>query len=221
MALIPESTMEKHYHAQKTRPIAQMIARLVQKDPTLADDAERLHATIAYNIPGYTDRTRCLNCGASMEVYEDILDINDALLLLSMARIVRDRQRKGMEFTDANKIRVSSENIHHTQKCRTTKCSKLGLIAKAGNAQWSITTRGYEALRGEPVPKVRVVFRGQILERPEETTTLREVFYEYGQKMAEKQRKRKSLRHDQRHAYADWDPSDWVHISGINQGSLI
>lgn len=217
-------------HPGKIRPLIQIAARMIKNDPTLLDDIDapnkddqlkRLRAQLRVAVPALGDPSTCPNCDASMSEYADTLDINDALLLFSMAKIVRHRQTKGIDFTEANKIRVSSELIHHTQKCRTTKCSKLGLIARAGHAHWSITTRGYEALRGAPVPKVRVTFRGQILERPEETTTLREVFYEHGQKMIHKQKNGRAVKGDKRHEYADYDANDWVHIAGQHQGNLL
>lgn len=210
---------EKHYHAQKTRAIAQLIARLVQRNPKLADDPEQLHATLTVNIPGYNKRDECLNCGASMLEYAQELDINDALLVFQMAKIIRHEQDKGITFTEANAVRVSSHSmIGHTQKCRTSKCAKLGLVAKAGQSRWSITTRGYAALRGDRVPKVRVVFRGQILDRPEVTTTFSEVFAEHGDKV---RAAKKLPRHDHRSEYADYNQSDWVNVAGVHQGQLI
>lgn len=212
------------------RPILQIACRMIKEDPTLLDDIDvpdkdaqlkRLRNKLKAAIPALADQTTCPNCGASMAEYVDTLDVNDGLLLFNMARIVNRSAEKGMPFTEANKVRVSSADIHHTQKCRTTKCSKLGLIAKAGGARWSITTRGWQALRGERVPKVRVTFRGKILERPDETTTLPEVFYEHGQKMAERQKRGKSLKEDKRSAIAEYRMEDWVHIAGMHQGELL
>lgn len=197
------------------------LVKLHAEHPEAFRDPDLLKATVSQAWTALKDPTRCANCNASMAEYADILDINDALLLFSMAKIIRHRQTKGISFTDANKIRVSSEDIHHTQKCRTTKCSKLGLIAKAGNASWSITTRGWQALAGQPVPRVRVTFRGEILERPEELTTFAEVFREHGDKMRERQARGKSLKEDKRSSFADYDQSEWVHIAGTNQGALL
>ena len=222
--------MPGHFHSGRIRPIIQIAARMIKDDPTLLDDIDapereyalkRLRDALKRAIPELSDKSRCANCGASMAEYEDILDINDALLLFSMAKIVKRSVDKGVPFTEANKIRVSSEDIHHTQKCRTNKCSKLGLIAKAGGAKWSITKRGWEALRGDPVPRMRVTFRGKIIERPEDTTTLRAVFYEHAQKMADKERNRKSLKNDQRAAASEYDATDWVHVNGMHQGDLL
>lgn len=218
------------YHPTKLKPIIQLAARMIKEDPTLLDDIDathpddrliRLRTAMKVAIPALADKKVCPNCSASMAEYCDILDINDALLLFSMAKILRKNLNKGIPFTEANKIRVSWEDIHHTQKCRTTKCSKLGLIAKAGSASWAITTRGFEALQGKPVPKMRVTFRGKIIERPEETTTLAQVFREHWAKMDNMQRRGKSLKHDKRATVAEYNPSDWVHIEGYAQGAIL
>ncbi len=207
---------QKRYHASKAMPIIQMVANLVKKNPSLADNPAYLLATLQHNIPDFDDRSKCINCGASMVEYVQTLDIHDALLLYSMAKL----RLEITGFNEANKIHVSGSAIPHTQQCRTTKASKLGLIAKAGNNEWAITDRGWSALRGEPVPKVRVTFRGQILERPEEMTTLRAVFAEHRAKMESLQIRNKSLKNDQRGYFATYNQSDWVTVGGIHQGVL-
>lgn len=208
------------YHETKIRPIVKLIARIVKDNPSIVDDEPYFMSTVAANIPGFTDRKKCLNCEASMAEYAQVLDVNDALLLYSMARIVRKRVGRGVQFTEANRVRVSSENIHHTQKCRTTKCSKLGLIAKAGDSNWSITSRGWAGLRGEPVPRMRVTFRGNILERPDELVTFRTIFAEHREKMDDRARRLKSLKDDHRSEFLDYNPSDWVNTAGFHEGQL-
>lgn len=216
-------------HPGRIRPIIAIAARMIQKDPTLLDDIDamnpdnklwRLRHELRVAIPALKDPAHCPNCDASMSEYVQTLDIHDVGLVQSIAYLVRMREDK-MGFTEANKVRVSSENIHHTQKCRTTKCSKLGLIAKAGNAEWSVTTRGWEAMRGMPVPKVRVTFRGQIIDRPEDVTTFAQIIGEYRSSQALKARKGKVLKHDHRRQFDDYDPSEWVEIAGNHQGNLL
>ena len=211
---------KKQWHTSRLQPIAQIIARVVQEDPSIADRPAELMAILGGRIQDFNDKTKCLNCGASMAEYANFLDINDCLLIYSMGRILDERLAKGIPFTEANKIRVSSANIHHTQKCRTTKCSKLGLIAKAGDARWAITSRGFEGLRGQPVDEMRVTFRGQILERPEKKITFAQVFAEHRAKMDGKERRGKSLREDHRAEFAAYNPSDWVKVAGFNDGQL-
>lgn len=209
----------QQYHATKMRPLVQLIAGIVRLNPNISE--EELRMEIGEKIDGFWDETKCVNCDASMAEYAQELDLADALLLYSMARIVKRHQASGMPFTEANRVRVSSENIHHTQKCRTTKCSKLGLIAQAGNAHWAITDRGWAALRGEAIPRMRVTFRGEILERPEETTTLRDVFLQHKERMDKRQAKGKNLKNDHRSDFGDYNASDWFTIEGYHDGRLI
>lgn len=222
--------MNQNYHTSKIRPIIQIAARMIKEDPSIIDDIDnpdradqllKLRTALKFVIPELQNKKVCPCCNASMAIYMDILDINDALLVLNMAKIVQQRTNEGMTFTKANKVRVSSESIHHTQKCRTTKCSKLGLIAKAGNTQWAITKRGWDALRGEEVPKERVTFRGEILERPEETTTFERVFTEHKNTMDSRQRSGKNLKRDHRNEFSEYDQSDWVHIIGYREQNIV
>lgn len=210
------------YHPTKMKPIVQIVARLVQKNPALADDPDYLMAQIGISIPGFHNKKECINCGASMAEYLETLDVNDALLLINTAKEVRSNIALGMDFTEANKIRISSSNgITHTQKCRTTKCSKLGLLAKSGQARWAVTSRGWDALRGEPVPKTRTTFRGQIIERQEELTTFREVFADHRAKMVDLEKRKKATKNDYRDQTEAYDPSEWYEIAGYHDGAVL
>jgi hypothetical protein len=220
---------DERYHPQKLKPLVRIIARAIEKNPALLrdiDDPDKplayLHAQLRELIPGFNDEKTCLNCGASMAQYTETLDVNDALLLINTAKHVRAALGAGQNFTEANKVRISSaDGISHTQKCRTTKCSKLGLIAKAGGSQWAITTRGFEALAGKPVPKTRVTFRGKIVERQEELTTFREVFAEHRAKIEAYAKRGKTSRYDYRTETALYDPSEWYEINGYASGKVI
>jgi len=212
---------QKHYHATKIKPLIQLIIGVIKRNPSMLDNEGYLMAQLSRSIEGFTDPSKCLNCGASMAEYAEVIDINDALLLLSMAKIVRKRASTMHSFTEANKVRVSAEAIHHTQKCRTAKCRKLGLIAKAGGAEWSITERGWAGIRGEQIPKVRISFRNQITDRPEELTTFPQIFAEHKAKMQHKEHNRRLPTGDKRQEFSDYNPADWVHVSGYHQGTII
>lgn len=209
------------YQPSRIAPIIRIAARMIKEDPTLLDDIDdknyslqKLKTAMKIAIPELADKTKCPCCGESMAQYADTLDVNDALLLINVVEIVKTRMtRHGLVFTDANKVRISSADIPHTQKCRTTKCSKLGLIAKAGNAEWSITRRGFEALAGKPVPKTRVTFRGKILERPETLTTFAQIFDEH--------RKKKAKKNDHTQEFRSYNILEWVTFAGYNQGNLM
>ena len=70
------------------------------------------------------------------------------------------------------------------------------------------------------MPKSVVVFRGQILERPEELTTLPEVLQLYSYKIKGIISKGKSPKVDLRRSFEGYSHNDWVHIAGMNQGEL-
>ena len=211
----------QQYHATKLRPLVQIIVATIKNNPELLDNQDYLMATLSHNIEGFNDPSKCLNCGASMAEYAEIIDINDALLLLSMAKIIKRRASQMPNFTEANKVRVSAENIHHTQKCRTAKCRKLGLIAKAGGAEWAITDRGWAGIRGEQIPKIRISFRNQITDRPDAMTTFPQIFAEHKNKMHSMEVRNKIMQHDKRSEFVDYNPADWVHISGYHQGTIL
>ena len=206
-----------HYHPTKLKPLIQIVARLVQKNPALADNPDYLMATLKNSIPTLEDHTTCPNCGASMAEYIFSFLMLDALLLYGMAKIVRAKIRVGIPFTEANKVHIpSARELTYTLKSRTSIASKLGVIAKLNNADgkqvlgtWVITKRGWQALAGEPIPKFVRVFRGQILERTQETITIGEAL---------------SLSHkNPEHAEqaAGYSSSEWVTIGGMHQGVLL
>lgn len=211
------------------RPLVKMIARIVQKNPSIADNPEYLMATLSANIPDFDDITKCVNCGASMSEYLYTFTILDALLIFAMARQVARNLEKNPNFTEANKIHLPSlKDINHTSKIRQGYTGKLGLIAKYKGkdghqvrGMWVITKRGWSALRGEPVPKSVRVFRGQILDRPDDTVTLSEVFRGYTNKIEDIIGRGKMPKTDNREEVSTYDPNHWVHIAGIHQGSLI
>lgn len=214
-------TKSVEYQPSRIAPIIRIAARMIKEDPSILDDIDdktyslqKLKTALKIALPELGDKSKCPCCGESMAQYADTLDINDALLLINVAEIVKTRMtRHGLVFTDANKVRISSADIPHTQKCRTTKCSKLGLIAKAGNAEWSITRRGFDALAGKPVPKVRVTFRGKIIERPEVMTTFAQIFDEH--------RKKKTKKTDYTERFRSYNMLEWVTFAGYNKGNLI
>ena len=222
------------YHPTKIVPIvpivqiiANVVKGIVEKNPGRDLDMDYVKACVSASIPGFWKKEECINCGAGMQEYIRELDIFVALLLLDMAKIVKDRVRDGVPFTEANKIRVSAVSLMpHSHKCQTTNASKLGLVAKVlvdgkhKGAEWAVTRRGWEALRGDRVPREVRVFRNKILERTDQTVTLGEVFEAYRTKAKEREAKRKPLKEDQRDHFRDYDRSDWVHIAGMNQGAL-
>lgn len=141
----------------------------------------------------------CPTCGHNMAPYVFTFDVADALLLLAMAKEVRARHvysrfNKDVikDFTVANQVHVPTiKGISHATKCRTTHCSKLGLLAKlTKNGKhvagcWVVTARGWQALRGEQVPATVEVTGGEITQRGTKTCTIREAL-QHGKENIEK-----------------------------------
>lgn len=169
------------YQAGKLRPIVQVVARLVQKNPEMADNMQFLWANVQASMPELKDRSKCANCGESMAVYIYSVTYLDTKLLCAMAEIVSKRMNKGMSFTEANKIHLQTEIPNYTLTSRQTIASKLGLVAKVmkngkhdRKMGWSITKRGFDFLKGKPVPRQVKVFHNTIQERYDETITMTE-----------------------------------------------
>jgi hypothetical protein len=196
--------------------------------PQMTEDYCR--AILSKHIEGLNDREVCPNCGASMSEYIFIFDSIDALLLLAMAKEIRDKKARGISFNQANQVHVPSLKVSLSIKCRTTICSKLGLIAKVKNDNgrhargvWLITERGWKALRGEPVPAFVKVFRGKIEERFDHTITMQEVFNGSKTRLEGLLRKKKEIdeHYDYRSEINDYSASDWVVVGGVHQGILL
>lgn len=176
----------KEFQPTKIKPLLHMVARMVRENPAMADSPDYLWASIVRSAPELKDRAHCANCGESMAVYIYSVTFLDTKLLCAMAEVITRRVRAGMSFTDANKIHLPSEIKDYTLISRQTIASKLGLIAKVmkksatgkpvhdRHAGWSITRRGFNFLKGEPVPKMVKVFHNKIQEHYEETITMQE-----------------------------------------------
>lgn len=221
---------DQQYHAGKLRPFAQIIARMVQKDPKLADEPERLWAQLVIAVPKLGDKKNCPNCGGSMAEYVFEFDVLDALLLLDMAREVRKRlQQPGVDFTTANQVRVQGLNgSTYAVRSRTTQASKLGLVAKLKGkggkhvaGTWVITARGWEALRGVPIPRYVRVWHGEILERTDEQITISDALRSHARKIDDLKARNKATKADYREAFSDYEPNEWVHVAGNHDGQLL
>lgn len=214
--------MAKTYRPTKLKPLLQIIVSTVLKNPEMAQDMNWLHRELSHQIEGFDDEKTCINCSANMAAYVYEVDVQNCLLVKEMAEVVETRMhQENLGFTAANKIKVNKDRaISHSSKTRTGQAHMLGLIAKAGDAQWSVTTRGYALLRNEPVPAWVVVFREEIIERTEQTVRISDVFSNHNEKMRQLELAHKALRHDKRSSFADYDPNKWVHFGGYQQGKL-
>lgn len=219
------------YHAQKLKPLIQMIASIVKKNPEALGNPEYLIACLVNTAPSLGQQDRCFNCDASMEEYTFQFDVLDALMLIGMANIVREntKQWANLGFTECNKVHVPSmENVTYAMKSRTTQMSKLGLVAKVmmpGNTQargrWCITKRGWAALRGESVPKTVVSWHGKIEERPNELTTLQEALNTHIVWVEEAEARNKKPRKDYRTECHAYSADEWAGFENIYQSTLL
>lgn len=149
-------------------------------------DVVELSARLVHAFPELKNKEKCANCGESMNIYEYKLDFLDSRLLVQMGKIVSIRLKKGMPFTEANKIHLPTEVKNYTLVSRQSQVSKLGLIAKVKGkdgrhdrrAGWSITTRGFQFLAGKPVPAKVQVFRNTITERTDELISIDKINYD-------------------------------------------
>lgn len=214
------------YHAGKTGSIVRMIQAMIKRDPTLIDDYERLRATIVLNAPALANKENCWNCDASMKEYIYHFDVFKALLLIRMAEEVRNRQYKGMAFSEANQVRIPELPVSHAIRCQTTQASKLGLIAqlrsKTGTripGVWVVTRRGWEALAGKPVPAKVKVWRKAIEEHFEETTTIAEALRSHVETVEKIIKKGRSVREDHRDVAQEYNPETWYQWT-VHQGAV-
>src|SRR3990172_1616257 len=61
---------QQEYQASKFHPIVQVVARLLQQHPDMAENMDYLWTNVTMAIPELRDRTHCGNCGESMATYK-------------------------------------------------------------------------------------------------------------------------------------------------------
>ena len=227
--------MSKIYNPGKIKPLIKTIANIVEKeidicmqnDTKICVDYGKLMEKIFVEIPELKDETHCANCGASMSQYEYNLNVVDMALIIGMAKKIRKATKAGKNFTDANIIHVPTLPVSDAVRHRTSRCAKLGLIAKyrkdgqQEKGMWVITRRGFAALRGEEVPTGIIVWRGQTIERKENVTTFTNEVSNYIIKV-EKYIKKHNERPEDSHC-ADaikYNQNEWVDFAGYHGGKL-
>lgn len=178
--------------------------------------------------PELKDLTKCPNCNESMREYFYQVSVLDAVLLLVIADNVRLRSHMN-PFTVANQVHVPTLHTTDTIHGRTGIAHKLGLIAKVKNKDgkhipgvWAITARGWQFLRNEPIPAKIRIFRGEILERFEDTITIDQVFRESRNRIESLKGKvaPEEVKGDYRDYESGYDSSEWVHFGELHQGEL-
>jgi hypothetical protein len=151
-------------------------------------------------------------------VYRYHFDALDAVLVYAMGRVVRHRLNSGLGFTAANQVHVPSLELSLAVQCRTTQCSKLGLIAKcvAEGRQvpgvWVITDRGFAALRGEPVQDFVDVKDGEIDNRSLGRVTISEAFLIHREAVEAAAARNRKVKGDYRAFAASYKPEEWYEV---------
>ena len=203
----------EEYYPTKVRPLVQMVARMVQKNPALADNPDVLWAHVQASAEEFRDPSKCEGCARSMKVSIYEADLLDALLILKMARKVREQMQKGVSFTEANKVHIPTLGASQGILKRQTKCDYLGLIKQNENwrytGYWCLTTWAWKALRGAEIPKAVKYWEGHILGRSRAQTTLKQMFDTHRSQIEQAVNKRKSVKADYRAVYEDYDPNEW------------
>ena len=217
---------QPEYQANKIWPIIQLACRIVQNEPAILDDMPRFKSTLAVSVPQLRDKSKCVGCERSMKITVYEADLHDALLLLAMAKAVKENIRRGVKFTEANKVHLPTLNATNATIKRNTKCDYLGLVKQPknwrGTGYWLLTRWAWKALRGEEIPKAVKYWEGQLLGRSEAKTTLSAMFNRHKELVQLAQAKKKAIKADYRAKFEDYDPSEWTDFVDIpTQGELI
>jgi hypothetical protein len=205
-----------------------LMVKLHEESPEVFKTPQTLEKAARKTWQSLNDKSKCPNCTASMVSNVYRVDIMTVALIVNMANIVRDRMKNGEVLHEANQIHIPSMGYgSYAVKSRMTQAHKLGLIAKVVKDKehipgtWLLTKRGFEALRNEPIPAEIVVFRNQIIERPEETVRIRDVMHRWSNKRAERITANKKVGPDYTGMVKDYESkSDWIHFGTVQQGKL-
>lgn len=204
------------------KAIVAVTAKLVKANPELADNPSYLWSTLVANLgPKLDDKSQCPGCQRSMKITIYEADLLDALLILAMAREVKNNLNKGQLFTDANKVHLPTLAATQGILKRQTKCDYLGLIKQPknwrGSGFWLLTGWAWKALRGEAIPKAAKYWEGQLIGRSEAIVTLNEMFKNHSELVATALAKRKAVKTDRRSDFADYNPRDWAMIDSDSE----
>jgi len=204
---------QTEYKEQKVKPLVQIVGGMVKKNPAIADNNDYLWANVCSVVPVLHDKTHCFNCGRSMKIMVYEADLLDALLILAMAKQVKENMQR-LPFTEANKVHLPTLQTTQGILKRQTKCDYLGLIKQSdnwrGSGYWALTSWAWKALRGEPIPAKAKYWEGEFLGRSDETTTLAKMFITHTEQVLRAIQKRNAIRTDHRAKFEAYDPNDWA-----------
>lgn len=210
------------YYGGRIKNLVESVVLAIKQYPDMLENTEKLHALLKEKMEGYGHVDTCYNCKRSMKITGYVADLHDALLILAIGRQVKMNMLQGMTFTEANMVHLPTLKVNNATLKRQTKCDYLGLIKQAdkwrGTGYWCLTSWGWKALRGEPIPRVANYWEGILLGRSTETTTLTQMFNTHLDLVAQAIAKRKKIRSDYRADFRSYDPKQWNEFNGyINE----
>lgn len=115
----------------------------------------------------------CSHCGNKISIYRHRPNTHHAKLLKAMADHVKE--------TGINKINFDALAGAFSIKSQRTKMRQHGLIAKYKEDgkhvpnTWLITTKGYDFLRGRPIPAIVIVYDNQVIGHGDDTITINDL----------------------------------------------
>lgn len=114
---------------------------------------------------------KCTHCHHSINIYSYPINKVMVAFLRSMARATDET---GSREVDVEKVSV----IHH-ERTQITKLRVHGLIAKVKDADghhrarmWLITSKGWDFLRGQEIPRKVIIYNNQVIGHSPETVTI-------------------------------------------------
>lgn len=175
-------------------------------------------------FPALRDPSQCAHCGANMAMEVYTAAMHDALLVWKMAQVIRHAERKGKSFEEANKVHTPTLEATDAVRHQTTIASYLDLIEQPkewrNSGFWRLTPTGQSLIRGARVPKTAKVFRGDVIERGQETTSLSEMFQTHREKVERALARRKEVEKDYRADIREYNPIEWSDFGGYATGNL-
>lgn len=213
------------YHGGRIKNLVDSVIAYMKKNPDASPEDVHRGLMMAGqrddhpHLKGYGRKDPCFNCGRSMKISVYTADVGHALLLLAMAKAVREETRKGIEFTKANRVHIDRLPIDTSTKKRQSQLGYLGLIKPAASGRsgyWLITAWGWKALRGEPIPRSVKYWNRHLIERSPETTTLGEMMRTHREKIEQTIRRGRAVKiADHRSDFAGYEPAEWAEYAGV------
>lgn len=162
------------------------ITKILADSSLLPIEQQQVYGKILEAIQEPDEDGKCKVCTANVKRDKHALAKVMCHALIKTARAVHYKMTDyGKTFSEANDIRYrhmpGDMALKVDEASNWTKLHFHGLVAmvKAEGAKkrgrWLITKKGWAFLRGEPIPASVTTFRGNIVERDPETTTIKEV----------------------------------------------